>query len=61
MLQDKLFISMVYPMQASRMDIPILVDAEKKRPWFDDILELANYAVCAAKFPQVNLYSSQIG
>lgn len=39
--------------QAVRKNIPILLDAEKKRDGLDEILVRATYAVCAAKFPQV--------
>lgn len=43
-----------YPEQASRKKIPILVDAEKKRDGLDELLQLADYVVCTAKFPQVS-------
>ncbi|XP_030455009.2 uncharacterized protein LOC115676269 isoform X2 [Syzygium oleosum] len=39
--------------EAARQNIPILLDAEKKRPGLDDLLDLSDYVVCSAKFPQV--------
>lgn len=45
----------VYPEQASRKKIPILVDAEKKRDGLDNLLSFADYVVCSAKFPQASL------
>lgn len=38
-------------LQAVRKNIPILVEAERVREGLDDLLELADYAVCSAKFP----------
>ncbi|KAL2900357.1 Ketohexokinase [Bienertia sinuspersici] len=38
--------------QATRRNIPILVDAEKKRDGLDELLNLATYVVCSEKFPQ---------
>ncbi|KAJ8899170.1 hypothetical protein K2173_011957 [Erythroxylum novogranatense] len=38
--------------EAFRKDIPILIDAERTREGLDDLLNLASYAVCSAKFPQ---------
>ncbi|MCO5583585.1 hypothetical protein L7F22_037498 [Adiantum nelumboides] len=38
--------------EAKRKSIPILVDAERKREGLDDLLALADYVVCSAKFPQ---------
>ncbi|KAI6694520.1 hypothetical protein NL676_022230 [Syzygium grande] len=38
--------------EAARQNIPILLDAEKKRPGLDDLLDLSDYVVCSAKFPQ---------
>lgn len=38
--------------EAKRKSIPILVDAERKREGLDDLLALADYIVCSAKFPQ---------
>ncbi|KAL4376597.1 hypothetical protein GQ457_02G004210 [Hibiscus cannabinus] len=37
--------------QAARKNIPMLVEAEKKRKGLDDLLDFATYAVCSAKFP----------
>ena len=36
------------------MNIPILVDAERRREGLDDLLNLASYVVCSEKFPQVS-------
>ncbi|XP_039001041.1 sulfofructose kinase-like isoform X1 [Hibiscus syriacus] len=38
--------------EAARKNIPILVEAERKREGLDDLLESATYVVCSAKFPQ---------
>ncbi|KAL5996808.1 hypothetical protein ACLOJK_007728 [Asimina triloba] len=40
------------PGYATRMRIPILIDAERKREGLDDLINLADYVVCSAKFPQ---------
>lgn len=40
-------------MQAHRRNIPIVIDAESKRERVDDLLNLATYVVCSARFPQV--------
>ncbi|OWM62813.1 ribokinase-like [Punica granatum] len=47
--------------EAARRNIPILLDAEKKREGLDDILVFARYAVCAAKFPQAWTEAPTIG
>ncbi|PKI76835.1 hypothetical protein CRG98_002821 [Punica granatum] len=47
--------------EAARRNIRILLDAEKKREGLDDILVLACYAVCAAKFPQAWTEAPTIG
>ncbi|XP_031403268.1 uncharacterized protein LOC116212733 isoform X9 [Punica granatum] len=47
--------------KAARRNIPILLDAEKKREGLYDILVLARYAVCAAKFPQAWTEAPTIG
>ncbi|KAG2243722.1 hypothetical protein Bca52824_094450 [Brassica carinata] len=44
--------ALVIAKEASQKNIPILVDAEKKRDGLDDLLQLADYVVCTAKFPQ---------
>uniref|UniRef100_A0A1J3DIX7 Ketohexokinase n=1 Tax=Noccaea caerulescens TaxID=107243 RepID=A0A1J3DIX7_NOCCA len=44
--------ALVIANEASRKKIPILVDAEKKREGLDHLLQLADYVVCTAKFPQ---------
>lgn len=41
-------------LQAASKNIPILVDAERIREGLDDILELTDYVVCSAKFPQAS-------
>ncbi|XP_031371976.1 ribokinase-like isoform X2 [Punica granatum] len=38
--------------EATSRNIPILIDAERLREGLDDLLDLADYAVCSAKFPQ---------
>ncbi|KAG7989801.1 hypothetical protein I3843_03G255300 [Carya illinoinensis] len=38
--------------EAVRKRIPILIDAERVREGLDDLLKLADYAICSAKFPQ---------
>ncbi|KAI3907783.1 hypothetical protein MKW98_008460 [Papaver atlanticum] len=44
--------ALVVAQEASRRNIPILVDAEKKRDGLDELLNFADYVVCTAKFPQ---------
>ncbi|KAK4847782.1 hypothetical protein QYF36_005878 [Acer negundo] len=44
--------ALILAQEAARKKIPILIDAERKRERLDDLLELADYAVCSAKFPQ---------
>ncbi|XP_049936695.1 uncharacterized protein LOC116265406 isoform X2 [Nymphaea colorata] len=44
--------ALVIAKEASNLGIPILVDAERKREGLDDLLNLADYVVCSAKFPQ---------
>lgn len=44
----------ILPVQANRRNVPILIDAEKKREGLDDLLNLADYVVCSAKFPQAS-------
>lgn len=48
-------IYLILPVQATRKNIPILIDAERKREGLDGLLQLASYAVCSAKFPQASL------
>ncbi|XP_012085190.1 ribokinase isoform X2 [Jatropha curcas] len=43
---------LICPVQATRRNIPVLIDAERKREGLDDFLKLASYVVCSAKFPQ---------
>lgn len=40
-------------LQASKRQLPILVDAERKRQGLDDLLAYADYIVTSSKFPQV--------
>lgn len=50
-----------FPVQAVRKNIPILIDAERPREGLDDLLKLANYVVCSAKFPKVSaLFSMKL-
>lgn len=44
--------ALVVAKEAVRRNIPILIDAERPREGLDDLLKLAAYAVCSAKFPQ---------
>ncbi|KAK0580327.1 hypothetical protein LWI29_000674 [Acer saccharum] len=44
--------ALILAQEAARRKIPILIDAERKRERLDDLLQLADYAVCSAKFPQ---------
>ncbi|RWR80460.1 ribokinase isoform X4 [Cinnamomum micranthum f. kanehirae] len=44
--------ALVIAKEAARMQIPILVDAERKREGLDDLFNLANYVVCSEKLPQ---------
>eukprot|EP00250_Pteridium_aquilinum_P021140 c25037_g1_i1 orf=311-1609(-) len=39
--------------EAKRKNIPVLVDAERKREGLDNLLALADYVVCSSKFPQM--------
>ncbi|KAL8159422.1 hypothetical protein V2J09_000959, partial [Rumex salicifolius] len=45
--------ALVVAEEAARRNIPILVDAEKKREGLDELLNFASYVVCSAKFPQI--------
>ncbi|ONH93083.1 hypothetical protein PRUPE_8G212100 [Prunus persica] len=38
--------------EAARKYVPILVEGERIREGLDDLLKLADYAICSAKFPQ---------
>ncbi|KAB2620943.1 ribokinase [Pyrus ussuriensis x Pyrus communis] len=44
--------ALVVAQEAARKNIPILIDSERKREGLDDLIPLADYAVCSAKFPQ---------
>ncbi|CAL5353561.1 unnamed protein product [Camellia sinensis] len=44
--------ALVIAQEAKCRSIPILIDAERKREGLDDLLNLSDYIVCAAKFPQ---------
>ncbi|CAM9404897.1 unnamed protein product [Scytosiphon promiscuus] len=37
---------------ANQRDIPVILDAEKDRPFFKDLLPLADYVICNRNFPQ---------
>ncbi|KAL5990295.1 hypothetical protein ACLOJK_011192 [Asimina triloba] len=43
--------ALVVAKEATRKQLPVLVDAERKREGLDDLLNLADYAVCSTKFP----------
>ncbi|XP_065873981.1 uncharacterized protein [Euphorbia lathyris] len=53
-------IALIVAQEAARKNIPILIDAERKREGLDDLLQLANYVVCSAKFPQAWTEASSI-
>ncbi|TYK18986.1 ribokinase isoform X2 [Cucumis melo var. makuwa] len=38
--------------EAARQNIPMLIDAERKREGLDDLLTFASYVVCSTRFPQ---------
>jgi len=42
-----------FQVQAARNNIPILVEAESPREGLDELLTLADFVVCSARFPQV--------
>ncbi|XP_068323791.1 uncharacterized protein [Pyrus communis] len=44
--------SLVVAQEAARKNIPILVEGERLREGLDGLLNLADYAICSAKFPQ---------
>ncbi|GAB4841277.1 hypothetical protein Ancab_022009 [Ancistrocladus abbreviatus] len=44
--------ALVVAKEASCKNIPILVDAEMGEEGFEDLLNMADYAVCSAKYPQ---------
>uniref|UniRef100_A0A5B7BCY7 Putative ribokinase n=1 Tax=Davidia involucrata TaxID=16924 RepID=A0A5B7BCY7_DAVIN len=44
--------ALVVAQEANRKNIPILIDAERKREGLDNLLNLSDYVVCSAKFPQ---------
>ncbi|PQQ20016.1 ribokinase [Prunus yedoensis var. nudiflora] len=41
--------------EAARKNVPILVEGERIREGLDDLLKLADYAICSAKFPQASM------
>lgn len=46
--------NLLFPVQAVRKGIPILIDAERLREGLDDLLKLTDYLVCSEKFPRVS-------
>ncbi|KAI4349316.1 hypothetical protein L6164_009921 [Bauhinia variegata] len=44
--------ALVIAQEAADKKIPILIDAERPREGLDDLLRLADYVICSAKFPQ---------
>lgn len=44
-------------LQASKRQLPMLVDAERLREGLDDMLTYATYVVASSKFPQVILFA----
>ncbi|XP_006355416.1 LOW QUALITY PROTEIN: ribokinase-like [Solanum tuberosum] len=51
--ETELLSALVVAREAHRRNIPIVIDAERKRERVDDLLNLATYVVCSARFPQV--------
>eukprot|EP01018_Ginkgo_biloba_P019848 Gb_29403 [translate_table: standard] len=45
-------IALTVAKEAIRRELPIFVDAERKREGLDELLSMANYVVCSVKFPQ---------
>ncbi|KAF9688479.1 hypothetical protein SADUNF_Sadunf02G0201300 [Salix dunnii] len=43
--------ALVIAQETARKNVPVLIDAERKREGLDDLLPLASYAVCSSKFP----------
>ncbi|KAK7245280.1 hypothetical protein RIF29_40119 [Crotalaria pallida] len=52
--------ALVIAHEAIRKNIPILMDAERPREGLDDLIKLADYVICAAKFPQAWTEASTI-
>jgi hypothetical protein len=50
---DNLGYSLNFKVQAAANNIPILVEAESPREGLDELLKLADFVVCSARFPQV--------
>ncbi|MFS7975546.1 putative ribokinase [Helianthus anomalus] len=46
--------ALLFAHEANRRKIPILIDAERPREGLDDLLNLSDYVVCSAKFPQAS-------
>ncbi|XP_056176329.1 uncharacterized protein LOC115662349 isoform X4 [Syzygium oleosum] len=44
--------AIVVAQEAAAQNVPFLLDAEKKRPGLDGLLNLSDYVICSAKFPQ---------
>ncbi|KAK9944942.1 hypothetical protein M0R45_010482 [Rubus argutus] len=44
--------ALIVAQEATHRNIPILIDAERTRKGLDDLLNLADYAICSAKFPK---------
>ncbi|KAE7997914.1 hypothetical protein FH972_002504 [Carpinus fangiana] len=44
--------ALIIAQEAVRKSIPILIDAERIREGLDDLLKLADYAICSAEFPK---------
>ena len=51
-------INFTFPVQAAQQNIPILIDAERKREGLDELLAFASYVVCSTGFPQASVLSS---
>ncbi|XP_071738136.1 uncharacterized protein [Rutidosis leptorrhynchoides] len=44
--------ALLFAHEANRRKIPIFIDAERPREGLEDLLNLSDYVVCSAKFPQ---------
>uniref|UniRef100_A0A0C9RW44 TSA: Wollemia nobilis Ref_Wollemi_Transcript_9726_1664 transcribed RNA sequence n=1 Tax=Wollemia nobilis TaxID=56998 RepID=A0A0C9RW44_9CONI len=53
-------IAHVIAKEATKRQLPILVDAEREREGLDELLAVADHVVCSAKFPQAWTKSSSI-
>ncbi|KAG7984854.1 hypothetical protein I3843_04G181100 [Carya illinoinensis] len=52
--------ALILAQEAVRRRIPILIEAERVREGLDDLLKLADYAICSANFPQAWTEASSV-